>query len=134
MKVMEFELNEFLVTLLSEGAVQVVTNNKESQSTCKKLKDYVRVRHYNKVSLLIEEEEVARQVLSTFSYLADEKIRSAFELINGIEERIVEVIRDKGCCTLFTTHGNLQYDQNGRDYADRNNYEIIKVNKINILH
>lgn len=134
MKSIEFELNGFVVNVSTEGEVTLFTNNKEEQKQKKKVKDFLEGKRYNTTSLLLENEDIAKDLFKIFIEMKMGKLRSVYSHPSGLESGTLSSIRRNGCSTLFTTHENLQYDDGGRGYADRNKYNIIKINRVKFLH
>lgn len=133
MKEVEFELNNWLVNVdLDCGEVKVFTNFKEDKRYCNLLRDFLKGVS-NRVSLLIEEERVADELFNTFRLLRYGKLSSTYRYPSHIGESVVDTIKREGCCTLYTTNGNVQYDGGGRAFADNHGFEIIKIEKVKTL-
>lgn len=130
----EFELNSFLVSVSSVGDISVFTNNTLEQKDSKAIKKYLEGESGNNISLLLEEEIVAKELLKVLKEIRRGRIRRVYDFPYTLERGVVDSIRENGCATLFTTNENLQYDGGGRGFADKNNFKIVKIKKVKLLH
>lgn len=134
MKEVEFELNNWLVNVdLDCGEVNVCTNFKEDKGYCNSLRKFLEGVSNNRVSLLIEEERIADELFNAFRLLRYGGLSSTYGYPSYMIESVTDTISREGCCTLYTTNGNIQYDGSGRTVADKRGFEIIKIEKVKIL-
>lgn len=134
MKTTEFELNDYLVSVGEDGVVRVFTNNTQDQKDGILVKEYIEGMSGNRLSLLLEEQSTIYALFNILRGLRGGNMERVYNFPYRLETGAIDSIKDNGCVTLFTTNKNLQFDANGRGYADRNNFKVLKVNKVKKLH